>query len=321
MPSFFCILVSMINELLVNLVNKVLGVGKRTARGNQAHSCPYCNHHKPKLEINFSENKKGYNPWHCWACNEKGSRISTLFKKIKASPEQWKELYDLIGKETERKREDIEYKELKLPKEFQTFDNITKSNIEGRRALHYLKSRGITNDDIIKYNIGYCSYGSFKNNIIIPSYDHSGKLNYFTGRSFESNPYKKYTNAESSRDIIPFELFINWELPLVLCEGPFDAIAIKRNVIPLMGNSITGSLMKKLVMSKVQKIYIALDNDALKLSLKHAEYLINQGKEIYLVELNEKDPSEMGFTQFTELIQTSSPLNEYTLMEKKLSLI
>ena len=88
-----------------------------------------------------------------------------------------------------------------------------------------------------------------------------------------------------------------------------------------MGNSITGSLMKKLVMSKVQKIYIALDNDTLKLSLKHAEYLINQGKEIYLVELNEKDPSEMGFTQFTELIQTSSPLNEYTLMEKKLSLL
>ena len=320
MPSFFCILIYMVNELLVSLANKVIGVGKRTARGNQAHSCPYCNHRKPKLEINFSENKKGYNPWHCWACDKKGSRISTLFKKVKATPEQFKELFDLIGKEVERK-EVIEYKELKLPKEFQTFDKITKSNIEGRRALHYLKSRGITNDDIIKYNIGYCSYGSYKNNIIIPSYDNTGKLNFFTGRSFEQNPYKKYTNPETSRDIIPFELFINWELPLILCEGPFDAIAIKRNVIPLMGNSITSSLMKKIVMSKVQKIYIALDNDALKLSLKHAEYLINQGKEIYLVELNEKDPSEMGFTQFTKLIQTSSPLNEYTLMEKKLSLI
>ncbi len=31
-----------------------------------------------------------------------------------------------------------------------------------------------------------------------------------------------------SKDIIPFELFINWESPIVLCEGPFDAMAIKR---------------------------------------------------------------------------------------------
>ena len=88
-----------------------------------------------------------------------------------------------------------------------------------------------------------------------------------------------------------------------------------------MGNSITSSLMKKIVTSKVKKIYIALDSDALKLSLKHAEYLINEGKKVYLIELNGKDPSEMGFAQFTNLIQNTSPLNEYTLMEKKLSLL
>jgi hypothetical protein len=49
---------SMINELLVNLVDSVLGAGKRTARGNKAYHCPYCNHHKPKLEINFTKIKK-----------------------------------------------------------------------------------------------------------------------------------------------------------------------------------------------------------------------------------------------------------------------
>ena len=61
----------MINELLVNLVNSVLGESKRTARGNQAYHCPFCNHHKPKLEVNFTENKKGFNPWHCWVCGKK----------------------------------------------------------------------------------------------------------------------------------------------------------------------------------------------------------------------------------------------------------
>jgi hypothetical protein len=30
----------LVNELLVNLVDSVLGVGKRTARGNSAYHCP-----------------------------------------------------------------------------------------------------------------------------------------------------------------------------------------------------------------------------------------------------------------------------------------
>ena len=72
----------MVNHLLVNIVNSVLGVGKPTARGNQAHQCPFCHHTKPKLEINFSEGKK--NPWHCWVCNEKGTNLVTLLKQAKA---------------------------------------------------------------------------------------------------------------------------------------------------------------------------------------------------------------------------------------------
>ena len=310
----------MVNELLVNLVNSVLGTGKRTARGNQAYTCPFCNHHKPKLEVNFSENKKGYNPWHCWVCNKKGTRISSLFKQVKASPNRFEELFKLIGNETERDVV-VTNKNLQLPKEFQSFKNITSSNIEGRTALSYLKSRGITDDDIEKYNIGYCTSGRYQNMVIIPSYDEQGKLNYFTGRSFEKDPYVKYRNPETSRDIIPFELFINWKLPLVLCEGPFDAIAIKRNAIPLLGNNIQSTLMKRIVTSTVEKIYIALDNDALKKSLKFAEKFINEGKEVHLVELEGKDPSEMGFAHFTNLIQSSTPLTQYALMEKKLSLI
>ena len=71
----------------------------------------------------------------------------------------------------------------------------------------------------------------------------------------------------------------------------------------------------------VEKIFIALDNDALKKSLKFAEKFINEGKEVHLVELEGKDPSEMGFTHFTNLIQKSIPLTQYALMEKKLSLV
>jgi hypothetical protein len=308
----------MINELLVNLVNSVLGPGKRTARGNQAHNCPFCHHHKPKLEINFTENKKGHNPWHCWACDKRGKTVYTLFKQVEATPEQFSELNQLV--KTNNVVEDVKIvNTLELPKEFKSI--VDNNDIIARHAKAYLHSRNIGIDDIIKYNMGYCDSGRYAKMVIIPSYDANGKLNYFTGRSFEKDPYVKYRNPEVSRDIIPFELFINFDSPLVLCEGPFDAIAIKRNAIPLLGKNIQDSLMKKIVTSTVKKIYIALDTDAMKQALKFAEYFMNQGKEVYLLELEGKDPSDMGFAHFTKLIQNTFPLDQYGLMEKKLQLL
>jgi len=309
----------MVNELLVNLVNKVLGRGKRTARGNQAYTCPFCHHHKPKLEVNFTENKKGINLWQCWVCGKKGKTIRSLFKQLKTSSEFFQELSKLVKNISSNEDFTIKVEQLELPKEFKSFSN--NKDIIAKHAYFYLKKRNITIKDILKYNIGYCEYGRYSKMVIIPSYDNNGKLNYFTARSFEKDPYIKYRNPDASRDIIPFELFINWDLPIILCEGPFDAMAIKRNVIPLFGKNIQPSLMKKIVESKVEKIYIALDNDAIQQALKFCEQLLNVGKEVYFVELQGKDPSELGFKKFTQLIQTVSPLTQYTLMEKKLSII
>jgi len=308
----------MVNELLVNLVNTVLGTGKRTARGNQSYHCPFCNHHKPKLEVNFTENKKGYNPWHCWVCGKKGKTIKGLFKSLKVSSEKFIELSKLVktGSEVE---EVIVQTHVELPKEFKPI--IGDLDLSSKKAYNYLRKRNITKDDILKYNLGYCDFGRYANMIIIPSYDKDGTLNYFTARSFEKDPFIKYRNPDCSRDIIPFELFINWDSPLILCEGPFDAMAIKRNAIPLLGKNIQSNLLKKIVQSTVEKIYIALDTDAMKQALKHCEYLLNQGKEVYLVELEGKDPSDLGFSYFTKLIQNTFPLDEYSLMEKKLSLV
>jgi hypothetical protein len=44
------------------------------------------------------------------------------------------------------------------------------------------------------------------------------------------------------------------------------------------------------------------------------------GKEVYLVDMKDKDPSEMGFANFTNLIQETYPLTFSGLLEKKLFL-
>jgi hypothetical protein len=79
--------------------------------------------------------------------------------------------------------------------------------------------------------------------------------------------------------------------------------------------------MKRIINSSVEKIYIALDKDAIKQALNFCETLMNEGKEVYLVNLEDKDPSEMGFEKFTNLIQNTLPLTFSNLLEKKLQII
>ena len=309
----------MVNQLLVNLVNSVLGSGKATARNNYAYHCPFCHHHKPKLEVNLTENREGKNPWHCWACDARGTTIYNLFKQLKAEAKKFTELQSLVKTSKSIKETKVEYN-VALPNEYICLSTGDLSNISARHALAYLKRRNISKYDILKYNIGYCKAGKYKNMVIIPTYNQDGSINYFTARSFEKDPYIKYRNPEASRNIIPNEHLINWEIPIVLCEGMFDAIAIKRNAIPLLGKNIQSNLMKRIVTSVVDKIYIALDKDAIKQALRFCENLMAEGKEVYLVDMQDKDPSEMGFTNFTKLIQTTQPLTYSGLMERKLAL-
>jgi DNA primase len=309
-------------KMVLGLVETVLGKGRSTARNNVAFTCPFCNHSKPKLEIQIHTNEKKENPWHCWVCGEKGKTLSILFKKAKVPQHKIQELYSLIKPGTKQVEQ---VQTLSLPKEFlplsqlHTLDKIT--NIESRHALKFLKTRGITEDDIIKYNIGFCAEGNFSKRIIIPSFDSNGKLNYFVTRTYIPDETQKYKNPPVGKNIIGLEYYVNWNVPIILVEGIFDALTIKRNVIPLFGKTISEELMKKIVGSQVKKVYIALDNDALKESIKHCEKLMSFGKEVYLVELNGKDANEIGFENFLNIIENTVPLTFSTLVNQKLNLI
>ena len=78
--------------------------------------------------------------------------------------------------------------------------------------------------------------------------------------------------------------------------------------------------MRKLLNSQAGKIYIALDRDAQNEAYDYCELFLDQGKEVYLVDLNRKDPSELGFKAFTKLIQETIPVNYDELLAHKLDI-
>ena len=305
-------------NLLLGVAETVLGKGRRTSGDNFAFSCPICNHRKPKLEINLAS--EDYN---CWTCSPptKGKSLYSLFKKLNVSNDKLKELslYSKFKTKGETQSNDV-ILDVKLPDEFKSLQGYI-SSIIGKHAKHYASQRGITDDEIYKYNIGYCERGRYANSIIIPSYDNYGKLNYFISRSFSEDAFRKYDAPRCNKnELVGFEYLINWKVPVILCEGAFDAIAVKRNAVPLFGKTISKALMMKLVQTDVSTVYIALDTDAMKDALKHSETLLNLGKEVYLVELEGKDPSDLGFEGFTRLLHEAEPLSISKLLMKKLKL-
>jgi len=239
-----------------------------------------------------------------------------LFRKLRVE----KKYYDLLSKITGGKTyfAEKQYEHLSLPMEFIPLSEADPTNTEAKNALHYINIRKITVQDILKYNIGYCSAGKYGGMIIIPSYDEDGKLNFFTGRSYYDVKFK-HLNPVVTKDIIGFELFINWNEPITIVEGAFDAIAIKRNSIPLFGKLILDKLKIKILEKQVKRINIALDKDAMSNAISMCEYFIANGISVYLVSLPEKDPSELGFLNITNIINKVDELTPLKLLEYKIN--
>ena len=299
---------------LVNLLNRVLnnnGV-KLKKQDEYMYWSPFITHHKRKLQINTQTGK-----WHCWVSNVGGRNFFQLLKKVSATKEQFDELVELVGENKFYKVKEEDKKNIvKLPDDFKPLWNGN-DGIVKRHALTYLYKRGITDEDIIKYNIGYCDSGLYSNRIIVPSYDSNGRLNFFVGRDFYSSKMK-YKNSPTSKDIIGFDIFINWDEPIILCEGVFDAMAFKRNAIPLFGKTVPKSLQKKIIEFGVKTLYLALDNDAMSDTIKITDMFLSEGIDVKIMVLKDKDPSELGFEKLLKSIQTTSTTKFSDLMKYKL---
>lgn len=301
---------------LVSLLNRVIGNhGRQLKKSNEyMYWSPFISHHKPKLQINIQTQK-----WHCWVSNQGGHNLFQLFKKLRASKEHFDELVELVGdrKYVRRNVNKKDKKIVRLPNEFKPLWKNGNGIIK-KHSIVYLHNRNIGMADIIRYGIGYCEEGVYSNRVIIPSYSSNGELNYFVGRDIYDGGMK-YKNPPVSKNVIGFDLFINWNEPIILCEGVFDAIAIRRNAVPLFGKTIPKSLMKKIYEKQVKQIYILLDSDAIMDSIKITDDLMKNGINVYYVNLSDEDPSDMGFRKVINRIKETKQTSFSDLMRMRLN--
>lgn len=322
-------------EALVQFLESLIGPSSKGSGSNYKFVCPLPScagkdsniRGDKKFEIDLTlENSKGGRPvnnWHCWICNSKGRSVYSLLKNLNIGEQYFQQLNDILKYSdfTTYEKRDKQSFNGSLPKEFKSLvGKIPRQDLKSRHAKVYLKERGITEDDIVKYNIGYCEEGVYADRVVVPVYNDSGKIVYFIARAINDEVRPKYRYPETSKDFVPNEMYLNMTEPMVICEGIFDAISIRRNAVPLLGKVIQPELMKKIISSECKKIYLALDPDAVKQFTQYAELLLNEGKQVYTVDFKGyKDANEMGFEAFTKSIQKSEKLSLSKLMKLKIN--
>ena len=200
---------------------------------------------------------------------------------------------------------------LKLPPEFKSLASHSRF-VDA--FWNYLYGRGYTFDQaawaVENYQLHYAITGPYAYRIIVPVYAADGKLMTWTGRSIRPDAEIRYkTLATDDACAPPGDLLLGlqmlWSVKnprcLVVCEGPFDAIAVT-----VLGhlNGVYGTCLFGLNVSEAQadllaelerrfeRMRLMLDSDALLRILSLRERLPQRCKSAVLL-TGAKDPGEL----------------------------
>lgn len=300
-------------------LNVVQVIGNETKLNKEGNNykclCPF--HHDRHPSLFVSEKK---NIWKCFSCGVGGDSIKfiELFKKLnridaldylqrKYSLED-NELKKYIGKNIDY---EFEQKE-RLKTVIHSVVSIANSNIknlrngdqffeEKREVINYLKNRGINEEMIKKYAIGYSNQNGlfsfhlsgadanelisdcikigitntkrqdiFNGRIIFPIKNFKNQTVGIIGRNID-NEEPKYLISKNSNIFEKSKSFFgeiqNLNQPLYICEGPFDQITLsekfnKNNCVSFLGTNISEEQIKFIKFDQnINTVIIVPDND------------------------------------------------------------
>jgi DNA primase len=290
--------------------------------------CPKCEHHKKKLSVNIEKDK-----FKCWICDYRGSAVMRLVRRhgTYIDYKNWLKFVedgdvssisfdDILRKLTGESQELNKTEEsVTLPDGYKTL--ISNDSLSTLPARRFLDSRGITAHDVLKWKIGYCTKGSFRGRVVVPSFNLNGDVNYFIARTYDGH-HRKYMNPSVSKDIVFNELYVDFTDDLVLVEGVFDAI-IAGNAVPILGTTLRDdSRLFKRIVSNRTPVYIALDKDALEKEQAIIQRLLSYNVDVFKIDLGDKpDVGEMTKEEFAQAKDKAVFVDDSTSLYSRISSI
>lgn len=299
-----------------DLIVSIFGEGSTSGDGKDiAVFCPICKKSpksKKKRKLSISIETGIY---HCWVCESKGKSLAKLIKYEIPNFKDLEKVREFFGSEITEGESAEEEVRLSLPEDFRL---VTVENVRSSRIIKkYLFNRGMTEEDLYRFKVGFSEEFGFENRAIFPSLDEDLNLNFYVTRSVDEKvKFAKYRNCDASKkDIIFNEHLINWKKPVIIVEGIFDAVKAGPNSIPVLGSWIdmNHQVFKKLVQNN-SDVLLGFDPDAREKEMKVAKNLFQQGLNVKIIQNKEKDLGDHTHEEVKNLIQNAKPFDNIERM-------
>lgn len=305
------------NEAKVSFIRRVFGQPQIGRDGlNVAVTCPKCRDpQKKKLAIQIES-------WlvNCWKCGLRGRLISVLVAFKPSFVHEYVTRFSTHGLE----RHSIEHAKIdvQLPQGFRLLaSNVGSTDSEIRSALRYISSRGLMERDLWRYRFGVCSDPNMRRRVIMPSFDASGSLNFYTARAID-DAYRKYMNCDAEKKSIIFnEIDIDWSREITLVEGPFDLTKCDDNATCLLGSSLNEDFaLFSMVYRHKTPVLLALDADMRTKSWQRiARMLSGYDIPVRIMTISPfKDVGEMSKEQFIEAKKAAVSWDRVAALQHKI---
>lgn len=353
---------------IVDVISDVVKL--RRAGRNFSGLCPFHNEKTPSFSV--SQDKQIFK---CFGCGEAGNVISFVMKNKNLSfIESVKYLADRanipLNLNNKEKPSALQAKKQQLYAINKQIARYFYSNLhEDYKAKEYFLRRGITESILKSFGLGYSKegwrntidylrrlgvndklieeaglgiksekgtfYDRFRNRVMFPVFDYSGRVIGFGGRVLDDSK-PKYLN---SPETILFQKGTNLyglnfalkagleERVIIIVEGYMDCIALHQygitNVVASLGTALTDN-QARLLKRYVEKVIISYDADTAgqKATLRGLEVLKNAGLDVRVLKIpTGKDPDEFirtnGKEAFLRTVNNAEKLVDYKLSKAK----
>jgi len=332
--------------------------------------CPF--HHEKTPSFSVSDSRGIYHCFGCGKTGNIFTFImESEGMSFREAVEYLANTYGILLPKTEKKAVvDSEFEEIeeifKINEDSCKFFEHNLRQFYGKNALDYITNRGLNLDNITKFRIGFAQdgfsslleylkkcgyhedmieksgviaksdsgtyYDKFRNRVMFPVLNKSGKVIAFTGRIL-GDGMPKYMNSPETKIYIKGNTLFNYYFAkraiydkkfVILVEGNMDTISLFvngiENVVAPMGTGITERQVKEL-WSVTNNIFVCFDGDSA--GQKASERLsrlalpmLSSDRQMNIVFLpHNVDPDDFvrknGAIEFNNLLKDAMPLSDY----------
>jgi DNA primase len=288
-----------------NLPYRMSGAGKEVML-----NCLWHNDFKHKLSVNTTTGA-----WQCWVCRETGS-FRDLVKKVGLLKKTTINLADFKGTYVKKVATVVPSDEIQIPwpEAYQPLDEAKSPAM--LFAKNYVLKRGLTEEQIAYYKIGYCQTGRLAGRVIIPVFNKQEELVSYIARDCSGQLKPKVLTPPSingSQGIKQYLFNINNASRtehLIISEGVFDSIKVGVRGVCLFGKTASAIQIAKIINCKPKRVTILLDPDAQLEANILAQQLTNHIKDVRIASLpSEFDPADAPQEILTRCINSATPPN------------